>query len=128
VNGWLKPLAGAVLPVALGLSLWLVHEKTGGWSTSCIRVRDAGDLPRLPCGRARRYPRAIAPSAALVLASAVVFSFERVVAGRAHFEPIIGILPVALAALVCWPLVFFLRLEPAGERQLGRLALLAEPR
>jgi uncharacterized membrane protein len=40
-------------------------------------------------------------------------------------DPVIGVLPIAEALLTCLLLVQLLRLEPPGERVLGRLALVA---
>jgi len=65
------------------------------------------------------------PYLAAVLSSVTFFLFARHSLMAGGFERIIGILPVAQAAVMSVLLWNLLKLEPAGDRTLGRLALVA---
>jgi hypothetical protein len=69
--------------------------------------------------------KSIEPYLAAVLSSAVFFLFARHSLLAGGFESVIGILPLTQAALMSLLLWRLLKLESAGERTLGRLALIA---
>jgi uncharacterized membrane protein len=69
--------------------------------------------------------RRIEPHLAAVLASASFFHVARYSLRAGGFDGVIGALPVAQAAVLGVLLVGLLRIEPPGERALGRLALVA---
>ena len=72
-----------------------------------------------------RAGRAIAPYLAAVLASVPYFFFSEQSWEWRGWEPYIGFLPVLQAGLMILLLVRLLRIEPARERLLSRLALIA---
>jgi len=72
-----------------------------------------------------RLKKVLAPHVAAIVASVPFFFFARhamLVGGYGH---IMGLLPVAQAALMCLLLWHLLRVEPPGERWAGRLVLVA---
>jgi hypothetical protein len=69
--------------------------------------------------------RRIEPHLAAVLASASFFHVARTSLMAGGYGGVIGALPVVQAVLLGVLLVGLLRLEPVGERSLGRLALVA---
>lgn len=73
----------------------------------------------------RRALGARGPHLAAILATAPVFLFGRAAMLRGGLDTIIGLLPLTLGAVLAWTLWRLLRLEPAGERDRGRLALVA---
>ncbi|HEX9986073.1 MAG TPA: DUF2339 domain-containing protein [Thermoanaerobaculia bacterium] len=78
--------------------------------------------PLLLGARARR---SLQPHLAAILGSAVFFFFGRQAMLHAGYGYAIGILPVLEALVLLGVLVRLLRVEPAGERLLSRLALVA---
>ncbi len=73
----------------------------------------------------RKAGRLLLPYLAPVLSGAVTFFLARRSMLEGGLGSVVGILPVAQALLTCILLVQLLRLEPQGERVLGRLALVA---
>jgi uncharacterized membrane protein len=73
----------------------------------------------------RRAGRLLQPYLAAVLAGGVAFFLARQSMFEGGLASVVGILPVAEALLTCLLLAQLLRLEPPGERVLGRLALVA---
>lgn len=78
--------------------------------------------PLLLGGRARENRD---PYVAAIVASAWCFLALRDAVERAGYEWMIGIVPVALGAVMTLHVRQLLRLQPAGSRDLGRLALVA---
>ena len=78
-----------------------------------------------PLALGRRAGRLLQPYLAAVLAGGVTFFLARQSMLKGGLESVIGILPVAEALLTCLLLIGLLRLEPPGERVLGRLAMVA---
>ena len=78
-----------------------------------------------PLALGRRVGRLLQPYLAAVLAGGVTFFLARQSMIEGGLGSIIGILPIAEALLTCPLLVGLLRLEPPGERAVGRLALVA---
>ena len=72
-----------------------------------------------------RVKRALEPYLAAVLASIPFFFFARQAMTDAGLGYVIGVLPVAQALLMLVLVVRLLRLEPTGERNLTRLAIVA---
>ncbi|HYH61955.1 MAG TPA: DUF2339 domain-containing protein, partial [Solirubrobacterales bacterium] len=72
-----------------------------------------------------RLKRSIHPHLGAILASVSFFLFARQAMQDALLGYIIGVLPVAQAIILGFLLLRLLRTEPAEERELGRLALLA---
>src|SRR4029453_242187 len=73
----------------------------------------------------RRAVNLLQPYLAAVLASVPFFFAVRHSLIEGKLESIIGILPVTQAALMAGLLWKLLKLHPAGQRMLGRLALVA---
>jgi hypothetical protein len=73
----------------------------------------------------RRVKRALEPHLAAVMASVPFFFFAREAMKDAGLESMIGILPVAQALVLLIVLVRLRQTEPAEERSLTRLALVA---
>jgi uncharacterized membrane protein len=65
------------------------------------------------------------PYMAAVLASAMFFFTARSALMSGGYESIVGIVPVVAGAVMAWLLRSLLKLEQAGQRDLGRLALVA---
>jgi uncharacterized membrane protein len=78
-----------------------------------------------PLALGRRAGRLLQPYLAAVLAGGVTFFLARRSILEGGLESVIGILPVTEALLTCLLLIRLLRLEPPGERVLGRLAMVA---
>jgi hypothetical protein len=78
-----------------------------------------------PLALGRRVGRLLQPYLAAVLAGGVAFFLARHSIVEGGLGSVIGILPIAEALLTCPLLVQLLRLEPPGERAVGRLALVA---
>jgi uncharacterized membrane protein len=72
-----------------------------------------------------RVKRSLNPYAAAVIASATFFFFARNAMTGMKLGFMIGVLPVAQAIVLLLLLVRLLRIEPAGSRDLTRLALVA---
>ena len=117
----------AVIPSACVLLTWSwQHFAAENWShefffAAVIHIVFLG-YPLLIASAAKK---SIGPYLAAVLSSAVFFLFARHSLLAGGFESIIGILPVTQAGLISVLLWKLLKLEPAGERTLGRLALVA---
>ena len=73
----------------------------------------------------KRIGKGIAPHVAAVVSSGVLLWFGRLAMNAGGHAGIIGVLPVSEAALLLALLLALLRMEPEGERQQGRLALVA---
>lgn len=117
----------AVIPSACVLLIWSVqHFSPENWSEEFLFAGVVHVVflvyPLLIGASAKK---SIEPYLAAVLSSATFFLFARHSLLAGGFEGIIGILPVAQAALMSVLLWRLLRLEPPDERTLGRLALVA---
>ena len=73
----------------------------------------------------RRAPQDRDPSIAAVIASAMLFVAGRAALMAGGYGWMVGALPVAEGAVLAMLLQQLLRMEPAGARDLGRLALVA---
>lgn len=73
----------------------------------------------------RRAQRESQPYLAAVLAAVPFFFFARSAMIDGGYRDVIGVLPVAQAAIMIVLLVRLMRIEPPSERMLGRLALVA---
>ncbi len=73
----------------------------------------------------RRAERGLYPHLAAVIASASFFQVARLGVTDLGYGGVIGLLPLAQAGLLGVLLAALLRMEPPGERTLGRLALVA---
>ena len=73
----------------------------------------------------KRVKREFSPYLAAVLAGAPFFFFARHAMIGAHLDWMIGVLPIAQALLMIVLLLQLLRIEPAGQRQLTRLATIS---
>ncbi|HUB05848.1 MAG TPA: DUF2339 domain-containing protein [Myxococcales bacterium] len=78
-----------------------------------------------PIALGARARRSLLPALAAVLASAPFFFAARHALTASGHAGVIGVLPVGEAVILMGLLVYFLRLEPRGERNRDRLALLA---
>ena len=117
----------AVVPYALTVIAWQsAHDDPASWLPLLLI---AGSVYAVflayPLLLGRRAGRATAPYLGAVLASAVFFFAARHSLVDGGFADVIGVLPVGQAVLMAVLLVDLLRLEPAGERATGRLALVA---
>ncbi len=117
----------AVVPAAAAVSLWMVQHAGRDFLGSQLLFAGLVYLMFLlyPLLLGRRTGGSYQPYLAAVLASVPFFFQARYTIMTAGRQDIIGILPVTQAGLMAILLIRLLRLEPAGARVLGRLALIA---
>ena len=117
----------AVFPTAMAVLLYpWRHSAAGFWPQLLLfSVPIYLVFILYPLLLGRRAGRSIAPCLAAVLASVPFFFEARLALIQAGWGQAIGILPVTQALLLAIVLVRLLKIEPAGERHLGRLALVA---
>ena len=117
----------AVLPTTIAVFLWAsLHSAPRFWPQLLLyAVPIYLVFIFYPLLLGRRAGKSIAPCLAAVLASIPFFLEARWAIISAGREQAIGILPVAQALLLSLVLLRLLKIEPAGERHLGRLALVA---
>ncbi len=117
----------AVLPV--WFATWSWQALHGGpefwWQNLTFATPVYAVFLAYPLVLGRWAGRRIEPHLAAVLASASFFHVARLSLIAGGYGGVIGMLPVAQAVLLGALLVGLLRIEPAGERTLGRLALVA---
>ncbi len=117
----------AMFPIAIAVSSWFIQH--GGREFWQQQLLFAGPIYlafiSYPLLLGRRSGRSLAPCLAAVLASIPFFFQARHAIIQAGWEQAIGILPVAQASLLALLLMRLLRMEPRGERSMGRLALVA---
>ncbi|MGA8808245.1 MAG: DUF2339 domain-containing protein [Thermoanaerobaculia bacterium] len=113
----------------LTVALLALGTALSGANTPAHRLVFAGAVyaifiayPLLLGTRAKRF---VQPYLAAVLAGVPFFVFARKAIGEAGYGYAIGLLPVFQAALMLLLVWRLLRIEPAGERLLSRLALTA---
>jgi Predicted membrane protein (DUF2339) len=124
---WRFIAPAAVLPAAVVLFAWqLLPPDREQWTEDIVfaAVIYAVFLA-YPLVLNRRAVNLLQPYLAAVLASVPFFFAARHSLIEGKLESIIGILPVTQAALMAGLLWKLLQLEPAGQRTLGRLALVA---
>ncbi len=126
-RGWHILSVAAALTSACAAFLW--QELHSGAELRLAQLSFSGGLYLAflvyPLFVGRRVGKARAPHSAAVLASALFFFLARETMLQAGWGDVIGILPVSQALLLSLLLVQLLRIEPSGERTLGRLALVA---
>jgi len=117
----------AVSPTAIALTLWVSRHPAPAFWPKLLLFSAPIYLVFIgyPLLLGRRAGRSIAPCLAAVLASVPFFFEARLVMIQAGWEQAIGILPVAEAVLLSLVLMRLRKIEPAGQRHLGRLALVA---
>ena len=124
---WHALAVWAVVPAALQGTVWLsTHLTRDTWTEQLLGIAALYVLfLAYPVWLGARAGRAREPYLAAVLASVPFFVLARqciLVGGRGD---VIGVLPVAQAVCLLGVLVRLLRVEPAAEREPGRLALVA---
>lgn len=117
----------AVLPTAIAVSSWFFrHSAPGFWPQLLLFAAPIYLVFILyPLLLGSRAGKSIAPCLAAVLASIPFFFEARAAMLNAGWGQAIGILPVIQALLLSLVLMRLLKIEPAGSRNLGRLALVA---
>ena len=123
--GWRFVAIGAVIPAWMALTQWQNQPPETWRSLLLMAAALYAPFVAYPIVLGRRAQRSRDPYLAAVLASAMFF-----VAGRHAFEAgglgwAVGLVPVAVAAVLAFLLRSLLRLEPEGQRDIGRLALVA---
>jgi uncharacterized membrane protein len=122
ITEWHEIAVGAVLLFALAASL----SRT---QSPAQQIGFAGAIYALfilyPLFLGTRAKRFLQPYLAAVLAGIPFFFLARQAIRNAGYENVIGLLPVFQAALMLLLVWRLLRIEPAGERLLGRLAMTA---
>jgi hypothetical protein len=122
---WRALAAAAVAPAWLAVLQWQWLPS----ATSAQILILAGVLYALfvayPFVIGRGGAQAREPYLAAVLASAMFFFAGRTAFLRGGLESVIGIVPVATGAILALLVRQLLRMQPAGARDLGRLALVA---
>jgi uncharacterized membrane protein len=116
-------LATILVPV-LALATALHDERDPGLQLLFAAVMYAIVLA-YPLLLGRRAGRDLQPYLAAVLASVPFFFFARAALIDLGYQNVIGILPIAQALTMLVLLVRLLRVEAPGEREMGRLALVA---
>jgi hypothetical protein len=124
---WHRVAVWAVVPTTVQGTLWLwAHMRRDTWTEGLLFVGVLYALflayPVLLGARARR---AREPYLVAVLASLSFFVLARQCILTGGHGDVIGVLPVAQAVCLLGVLVRLLRVEPAGDREPGRLALVA---
>jgi hypothetical protein len=124
---WFSLAISATILPALAVVLWqTAHRGADDWQAVLLFA-----LPiyltfvAYPLVLGRRTSDRIEPYQAAVLAGVPFFSVARLAMIDGGLAGIIGVLPISQAALTATHLVQLLRLERSGERQIGRLALVA---
>jgi predicted membrane protein DUF2339 len=117
----------AVLPAALATALWVAADLTAStWRAELVFLGAVyAVFVSYPLLLGTRAGRSRDPYLAAVLASAMFFLLARrciIVGGLGSY---IGALPVVQAMLMLGLVLRLLAIEPVGQRQLGRLALVA---
>jgi uncharacterized membrane protein len=117
----------AVMPAAVAVSLWMVgHAESQFWQ---FQLLFAGLVYLVflayPLALGRRAGRSLEPYLGAALASVPFFFQARQTIIAIGRQDIIGVLPVIQALLMAVLLWELHRIEPPGERALGRLALIA---
>jgi uncharacterized membrane protein len=122
---FLAPLA--VLLTAGGSFVWFTeHFKPENWSDGLLFVSAIYAVFLIyPLLLGKRAGSLLEPYLAAVLAGGPFFMLARQCLMAAHFGDRIGLLPVTQAALMAGLVWRLVRLEPPGQRTLGRLALVA---
>lgn len=120
-------VAFAVLPSGAAVSLWMAAHGEPEFALSQWLFAGCIYLVFLvyPMFLGRRAGRSLAPYLAAVLASVPFFFQARHTLTVIGLEDIMGVLPVAQAVIMAGLLWRLLRIDPPGERALGRLALVA---
>jgi hypothetical protein len=115
----------SVLPAGAAVFLWQALHP-GQWGMQLLfGAIVVVPFAAFPLMLGKRAGKALSPCLAAVLASASFFFLARPAMVQGGMQNVIGILPVALAAVMALLLLRLLRMEPPEERDLGRLALVA---
>jgi uncharacterized membrane protein len=124
---WHALAVWAVVPTAVQTTLWLSAYLTGDtWTEGLVFIAAPYALfLAYPMLLGARAGRARQPYLAAVLASVPFFVLARQCILAGGHGDVIGVLPVAQAICLLGVLVRLLRVEPATEREQGRLALVA---
>ena len=124
---WHVLMAWDVGAVALAMAVWRgAHSDAAAWRQELTLAATAYvAFLSYPLLLGRRAGSSCAPYLAGVLAGVAFFFFGRDAVLAGGYGDYIGALPVAEALLTGLLLLRLLRIEPAGERVLGRLALVA---
>ena len=126
-RGWHVLALAALVPASIAVALWQAgHAGADTWVWQiafalAIFVVFLG----YPLALGRRVGASILPHATAALASVMFFFVARAALLDADLAGIMGALPVAEAGLLAILLMQLLRIEPPGQRALGRLALVA---
>jgi uncharacterized membrane protein len=124
---WPYVAPAAVVPAFVASMAWQrMHPEPAAWRAVLLM---AGSLyavftayPFVLRGRARDYRD---PHVTAVAASAFFFLVARAAFAQGGLTPFVGAVPVGEAAVLALLLRDLLRLQPPGDRDLGRLALVA---
>jgi uncharacterized membrane protein len=123
---WVAP--AAVLPAALAAWTWRTQQHTapGDWS-SLLMLASAiyASFIAYPFVLGSRARESRDPFVASIAGSAFFFFAARAALRQGMLVQYVGAIPVFEAAVMALTLRQLLRLEPAGKRDLGRLALVA---
>jgi uncharacterized membrane protein len=126
-RAWYWAASFAVAPPALAILLWVaVHPYPPPWQMELLLAAGIyAVFLAYPLVSEWRAIGADGPWQAAVLASGVFFMAADQSLEIGGFKRFIGLLPLTQAALMGLLLVRLLRVEPVGQRRLGRLALVA---
>ena len=125
---WLQVAVWAVVPTGVQSLLWVQghHLTAVTWPTVMLFLASLyAPFLLYPLWLGARVGRARAPYLAAVLMSGVFFAAARRCMIVGGLEGVLGALPVVQAACMLGLLARLLRIEPAAQRQQGRLALVA---
>ncbi len=115
----------AVVPTAIGSGLW-IFQHADAWQGGLVFVTSIYVVfLAYPMALGARAGRSRAPYVAAVAASLPFLLLARQCILAGGWESVIGLLPLAQAACMLALLQRVLAIEPAGEREIGRLALVA---
>jgi uncharacterized membrane protein len=122
---WQHVSSGAVLISVVALvAQWLDSDPATGWPRLFVlAIAIYSVFIAYPLVLGRRAANERDPYLAAVFASAVFFFAARAALVAGQYEWMIGALPVAQGAIMAFLFRQLLRMEPPGQRDLGRLAV-----
>jgi uncharacterized membrane protein len=124
-RGWDALAVVGTLPAFAAVAVWQ-HAAAPPWTQRLLFTTALYALfVANPVALGRRAGRGRGPWLAAVAASALAFLLARPALVAGGFGDVIGLLPVVQAVVLAGLLALLLRVEPAGERDRGRLALVA---
>ena len=124
---WPRVALAAVLPAWLAVAQWQLRPDASETWPRLLAITGVlyAIFVSYPLVLGRRARAARDPFVAAIAASAMAFFAARAAFLEANLDGMMGAIPLVEAAVLALLLRALLRIEPSGERDLGRLALVA---